>query len=184
MAAKPREERASVRPMEAIEREGAPPPHLSMDEVRQLIRLMDASDLSEIVIERPGSGMRLVLRRAPEAPLPPAPGGASASLPMNAPLAPAPPAPVVPPSDPATVYITAPRVGIFYLAMSERQKPLVAVGDSVRAGQQVGAIETLNVMDEVEANMAGRVTKILVQPGEAVEYGQRLLELTPDNPTS
>ena len=193
MAAKAREERTTVRPInETTGREGAPmaPPatasrphtlsRFTIGEVRQLIALMNMSDLSEITIERPDVGMRLVLRRATEAVAVTAtPALSSTGAPLSAASAPtATPAEVVPAE---RTYVTAPRVGIFYAAMSDKQKPLVKVGDNVREGQVVGAIETLNVMDEVEAESTGRVVEILVQPGQAVEYGQQLMVLTPEH---
>ena len=54
---------------------------------------------------------------------------------------------------------------------------LVAVGDIVKAGQLVGTIQSLNVMNEVETSKAGRVVDILVQEGQAVEYGQHLMTI-------
>ena len=153
-------------------------PHFTMAEVRQLIALMDTTDLTEIAIERPAAGMRLVLRRTTEqvvvSAAPMMTSNGSVPLAVSVP-------PEAAPAEPSRVFVTAPRVGIFYLAMSDKQKPLVKIGDSVREGQIVGAIETLNVMDEVEAEAAGRIVELLVQPGQAVEYGQQLMALVPEH---
>jgi len=54
---------------------------------------------------------------------------------------------------------------------------LVAVGDRVKAGQLVGTIESLNVLNEVETTAAGRVVEIFVQDGQPVEYGQVLMAI-------
>ena len=51
----------------------------------------------------------------------------------------------------------------------------MAVGDRVKAGQLVATIQSLNVLNEVESPIAGRVTELLVQDGQAVEYGQPLM---------
>lgn len=58
-------------------------------------------------------------------------------------------------------------------------KPLVTVGATVREGQVVGAIEALQVYNEVEASSAGTVREILVEEGQPVEYGQPLLVVEP-----
>jgi biotin carboxyl carrier protein len=58
-------------------------------------------------------------------------------------------------------------------------KPLVGVGDIVREGQVVAAIESLNVHNEVEATVSGRVREILIEDGQSVEYGQPLVILDP-----
>ncbi len=188
MAVKPKEERGHMRQLEHAGRDETgmravdqrAMSRVSLAEVRQLIALMETNDLSEIAIERPGNGMRLVLRRAVTVATSSAPTPVIGPAPSN-PLMAVPVAPVAATAPtPERVHVTAPRVGIFYLAMHPTQKPLVAVGDVVREGQVVGAIETLNVMDEVEAEVAGRVVEILVKPGQPVEYGQPLIVLTPE----
>jgi acetyl-CoA carboxylase biotin carboxyl carrier protein len=180
MAAKPKEERIPVRPLPIHAAEQVPPltARFSLAEVRQLVALMNTSDLNEITIERPEDGIRLALRKTTlevsvnvnGAPMP-VPVAAPAPLPAATPSA-----PVVSEYD----YVTAPLVGTFHPALKVGQKPLVKVGDSVREGQIIGGIETLRVMNEVEAHMNGRVVEIVVQPGQPVEYGQRLIALTPE----
>jgi acetyl-CoA carboxylase biotin carboxyl carrier protein len=71
-------------------------------------------------------------------------------------------------------------VGVFYRSPAPESPPFVQVGDKVSAGQTVCIIEAMKLMNEIEAEHAGRVVKILVQNGEAVEYGQPLLEIQPD----
>ncbi len=151
---------------------------LTLAEVRQLIALMDTSDIIEITIER--HGQRFALRKQVEV------VAAPAAMPGMSPYSP--PAPALPAGhvdaptaavleDPPRV--VAPLVGMWFPAMRTGQKPLVAVGDLVREGQVVGAIETLRVMNEVEAPVTGRVREILVKPGQPVEYGQPLMVLDP-----
>ena len=72
--------------------------------------------------------------------------------------------------------ITSPLVGIFHTWAKPKGKALVSVGDHVKVGQRVGTIQSLNVLNEVETIIAGRVVvEVLVQEGQAVEYGQHLL---------
>ncbi len=151
---------------------------LTLAEVRQLIALMDTSDIIEITIER--QGQRFALRKQIEVVAAPAAG--PGMLPYT------PPAPTLSAghadaSAPAVLeeplHVVAPLVGMWFPAMRTGQKPLVAVGDLVREGQVVGAIETLRVMNEVESQVTGRVREILVKPGQPVEYGQPLMVLDP-----
>jgi biotin carboxyl carrier protein len=71
--------------------------------------------------------------------------------------------------------VVAPLVGIFHTWAKPKGKALVSVGDRVKVGQLVGTIQSLNVINEVESALTGRITELLVQDGQAVEYGQPLL---------
>ena len=71
--------------------------------------------------------------------------------------------------------IVAPLVGIFHLWAKPKGSALVSVGDMVKVGQLVATIQSLNVMNEVESSLEGRVVDILVQDGQPVEYGQPLI---------
>ncbi len=144
---------------------------VSTPEIRQLVSLMDSSDLSEVTIELGGPSRKLTLRRAEVSAADVAAGGAA---PIAQP-------PLLSPSDTTTAVsenkasVKSPMVGRFYPAMKHGAKPLVSVGDKVRDGQVVAAIETLRVMNEVESTVSGKVTEILVQPGQGVEFGMDLM---------
>jgi acetyl-CoA carboxylase biotin carboxyl carrier protein len=149
-------------------------------DIRQLIALMNTSDLNEIVIARPEDGLKLVLRCSQDEPTP-----HNNHLPINIPQtisslvsSNGTQADIIEGTI-SQIAITAPLVGRFHPAIKNNQKPLVNVGDIVREGQVVAGIETLHVMNEVEANASGRVAAIKVQAGEAVEYGQELIILDP-----
>ena len=73
--------------------------------------------------------------------------------------------------------VLAPLVGTFHTWAKPKGGALVAVGDRVKAGQLVGTIESLNVLNEVETTVAGHVVEILVQEGQPVEYGQLLMTI-------
>jgi acetyl-CoA carboxylase biotin carboxyl carrier protein len=141
---------------------------ISIEQLRHLVRLLDRSDVTEVELRRAEEGVRLVLRKvkAPENSAQQA--IASSTLTGNA----------LPPVEANTMHsVVAPLVGIFHSATKPRGKALVAVGDHVKTGQHIAAIESLNVINEVEAPVAGRVIEILVQEGQPVEYGQALMTI-------
>ena len=71
--------------------------------------------------------------------------------------------------------ITSPMVGTFYRASSPDAAPFVEDGDSVRKGQTLCIIEAMKMMNEIEAEVAGRVVKVLCENAQPVEYGQPLV---------
>ncbi len=71
--------------------------------------------------------------------------------------------------------ILSPMVGTFYSAPSPGAKPFVQVGDVVSKGQVVCIIEAMKLMNEIESEVSGKITKILVEDGKPVEYGQVLM---------
>jgi acetyl-CoA carboxylase biotin carboxyl carrier protein len=74
-------------------------------------------------------------------------------------------------------HVRAPMVGTFYHAPAPGEPPFVAEGDLVEAGQQIGVLEAMKLMNPVEADRRGRVAKILVPDHTSVEYDQLLMLL-------
>lgn len=72
------------------------------------------------------------------------------------------------------VAITSPMVGTFYRAPSPEAPPFVEVGDEVEPGKVVCIIEAMKLFNEIEAEVKGKVIKILAENGKPVEYGQKL----------
>jgi acetyl-CoA carboxylase biotin carboxyl carrier protein len=70
--------------------------------------------------------------------------------------------------------VKSPMVGTFYRAASPGAKPLVEVGSVVKAGEPLCIIEAMKIMNEIEADVGGAITKVLVENGQAVEFGQAL----------
>ncbi len=142
---------------------------VSVEQLRRLVRLLDRSDVSELEVKRAGEGMRLVLRKAkmPE-------HVEQESRQFSVPLTQS--------TEAATVtetkqQIVSPLVGIFHPWAKPKGSALVSVGDIVKVGQPVATIQSLNVMNEVESSLEGRVVDILVQDGQPVEYGQPLITI-------
>jgi len=146
---------------------------LSVAELRQLITLMSGGDIEEIGIEEAATGLRLSLRKPAPVTLATSVGGDDDpfdALTVEEPEGHA---------ESAAVAVRAPLVGVFRTGMKPGARPLTALGDVIREGQIVGAVEALNVFNEVEAPTAGRLSAIYVTDGQPVEYGQPLLEIEP-----
>ena len=70
--------------------------------------------------------------------------------------------------------VKSPMVGTFYRSASPGSKPFVEIGGTIKEGDPICIVEAMKIMNEIEADMAGTVSKILVENGQAVEYGQPL----------
>jgi len=75
--------------------------------------------------------------------------------------------------------IKSPMVGTFYRAPAPGAKPYVDVGQIISAGQVVCVVEAMKLMNEIEAEVAGRLVKILVENAKPVEFGQTLFLIEP-----
>ena len=140
---------------------------------RDVVELAVQNDLAEIEVEEAGLRVRVVRRRA----APPdgageASGAAAAALRTEA-SGRGEPAPA------GLVPLEAPMVGTFYRAPAPDADPFVREGDLVDEGQVVCIIEAMKLMNEIEAKVAGRVAKILVDNGQPVEYGQPMFLIEP-----
>lgn len=76
-------------------------------------------------------------------------------------------------------YITSPMVGTFYQAAGPGREVYVKIGDIVKKGQTVCIIESMKLMNEIEADVEGEVVAILASDQDMVEYGQKLFEIRP-----
>lgn len=84
------------------------------------------------------------------------------------------------PVDAKWVEVTSPMVGTFYRSPAPDEPPFVDNGDRITSGQTVCIIEAMKLMNEIEAEVSGRVMEILVANGAPVEYGQPLMRIDPD----
>ncbi len=76
-------------------------------------------------------------------------------------------------------YVTSPMVGTMYRASSPSSDPFVEVGDMVKKGQTMCIIEAMKLMNEIEADIDGKVVEVLSENGKPVEYGQKLFAIEP-----
>lgn len=77
------------------------------------------------------------------------------------------------------VAVTAPLVGTFYRSPEPGAKPFVEIGDLVEEEQEIGIIEAMKIMNRIVADASGKVVELLVNDGEMVEFGQKLMLLEP-----
>ena len=150
---------------------------MDIEKLRELVQLMVDNELSEVVI-RDGEN-RVAIKRGPLGAVQITPVAPVAPLAPTAPAetpAPAPPA-KSPDEDLAT--IISPMVGTFYAAPSPDSDAYVSVGDEVDVNAVVCIVEAMKVMNEIKAEVRGQIARILVNNGEAVEYGQPMFLVKP-----
>jgi acetyl-CoA carboxylase biotin carboxyl carrier protein len=135
---------------------------------RRLAALLGELSLSEVEVESGDIRVR-VQRAGALAPVTPGPAAAD-----ERPL-------VADTVSPALVTMEAPMVGTFYRASSPTADPYVQEGDVVKEGQVLCIIEAMKLMNEIESKIGGRVARILVENGHAVEYGQPLFLIDPQS---
>jgi acetyl-CoA carboxylase biotin carboxyl carrier protein len=133
--------------------------------IRELAQLLDETGLTEIEIER--EGLRVRVGRGTTA--------VAASIPAAAPMAAVPLVAVA--ADPAKHpgAVTSPMVGTAYMGPAPGAKPFVDVGSKVVAGETLLIIEAMKTMNQIPAPRSGTVTKILIEDGHPVEFGQPLM---------
>ncbi|MCL6437321.1 MAG: acetyl-CoA carboxylase biotin carboxyl carrier protein [Rubrobacteraceae bacterium] len=155
---------------------------LSDDDVREILRIIDESDLDELRIET--NGLRLYVRRGGAPPREePEAGGDERRL-IEAPKREEPPASGQEASDgraaDGALTIEAPMVGTFYRAEAPGARPYVEVGSRVEPDTVVCLIEVMKMMNSIRAGVSGRIAEVCVENGELVEYGQPLFRVEPD----
>lgn len=157
-----------------------------VQEIREIIKLVDASSIDEFVYEADGAKVKLKKNNgvtevaAPKKVQEAAPVAvAAAPAPVQVETAPAPApkveAPAAPVENTADLHkITSPMVGTFYQAPNPESPAYVKVGDKVGEESIVCIVEAMKLFNEIEAEIKGEIVEILVQDGQLVEYGQPL----------
>jgi len=158
---------------------------MTIEEIRELIQLVTETGIAELEVQRGDNRVRIrrsliaetsvvlpALAPAAAAPVFQAPPGAAPAPPAAAPAASA--------KQPDTlVYQKSPIVGTFSEASSPYTPPFVRIGEHVTAGKVLCIIESMKLMNEIEADVAGIIESKLVENGQPVEYGEALFGIRP-----
>jgi acetyl-CoA carboxylase biotin carboxyl carrier protein len=154
---------------------------IDIRKLKELVRLMVTNDLSEldlrdeqqqVTVKRGGNQAQPVIQQVAPA----------VAAPAAAPAAVAPPAAAAPEpaADDGLVPIESPMVGTFYAKPNPDKPNFVSVGDSIGPDSVVCLIEAMKIFNEIKAERSGTVAKVLVENGDAVEFGQPLLLIKPE----
>lgn len=145
---------------------------MELDEIRQLLELLKNTDITELQIERDGAKIRIKREKfisSWEIPSPVKPAAPSEAKEAKEETAEA----------QRVVTITSPIVGIFHRSPAPETPHFVEAGAAVKKGQVLCIIEAMKLMNEIESDVDGVVSKILVENGQPVEYGEPLFLIEP-----
>jgi acetyl-CoA carboxylase biotin carboxyl carrier protein len=154
---------------------------MDIRKVKKLIELLEESGISEIEIKEGEESVRISRGPTTAAPMayyaPPPP---ALSVGGGAPAAGGNPSAVASAAAlPVDHLVPAPMVGTYYSAPAPGAKAFVQMGDEVKVGQVLCIIEAMKMMNQIESDRAGRITSVLVQNGDPVEFGQPLFSIAP-----
>jgi acetyl-CoA carboxylase biotin carboxyl carrier protein len=144
---------------------------MDLRKIKKLIDLLEESNLAELEIKEGEEVVRL--SRVPKGTVTAAP--VMQAAPVAAPVAVAAPVEAAAPAEPALPaghVVKAPMVGTFYASSSPGAAAFVKVGQQVKAGETLGIIEAMKMFNQIEADVAGTVTAILLENGQSVEFDQ------------
>jgi acetyl-CoA carboxylase biotin carboxyl carrier protein len=151
---------------------------MDIRKIKKLIELLEESGIAEIEIKEGEEAVRISRMGSAGAHAPPQ--GHASAAPAAASSAAAPP-PAALAGDgaaskpkPNEHVITAPMVGTFYASSSPGAKSFVEIGDEIKVGQVLCIIEAMKMMNQIEADRAGRIVSIMARNGDPVEFGQPL----------
>lgn len=162
----------------------------TLGDVTRLVDSLEGSDVRTLVWTR--GGEKVVIRRgpapvnvvaapapAPAVPVAPAVLAAPVAAPVPAAAAPAAPAAKAAEKSPEKPghLVTSPFVGTFYRAPSPDSPPFVDVGSTVKKGQVLCIVEAMKLMNEIEAEVDGKIAEILVLNATPVEFGEKLFRI-------
>jgi len=147
---------------------------MDIKQIQDLIKFVHKSGVNEVSIEENDFKITIKTNQAPTV--------VTASIPAAAPVA-APPAPVAatPAVSESDNYLTikSPMIGTFYRSASPDKPSFVNVGDEIKAGQVLCVVEAMKLFNEIEAEISGRIVKVLVDNASPIEYDQPLFLVEP-----
>ena len=157
---------------------------MTVDEIRELIALATETGIAELEVQRGDSRVRIrrgsfnvpqeIVVAAPSYAAAPAPPASATAPPSAPPALEASKEKGEQPHDPNLVLVKSPIVGTFYEAPSPEAPPFVRVGERVQPGKVLCIIESMKLMNEIEAETSGIIESKLVMNGQPVEYGEAL----------
>jgi len=152
---------------------------MDLRKLKTLIDLVSESNVSELEITEADGKVRIVKSQPLAAPVVTMaqPVMAAPAQAAAAPVAAATAAAAAVTAEPTGHIVKSPMVGTFYRSSSPGAKPFAEVGDEVKEGQAICIIEAMKIMNEIEADKGGRITRIYCENGQAIEYGQPLFEI-------
>ncbi|MEA3305692.1 MAG: acetyl-CoA carboxylase biotin carboxyl carrier protein [Candidatus Omnitrophota bacterium] len=142
---------------------------MNIKEIREMINLMNENNLAEFEFEK--EGLKIRLKKEQE-------GRVESIIGPNVIPPPARQEPA-PQKKAGSVEIKSPMVGTFYKSPSPDAPPFVGAGDIVEVDQVVCIIEAMKLMNEIKSEIKGKVTAVLVENAEPVEFGQALFSVEP-----
>jgi acetyl-CoA carboxylase biotin carboxyl carrier protein len=140
---------------------------MDIRKIKKLIELIEESDIAEIEIKEGEESVRLSRYSAAQPVMMAAPVAASAAL-ASAPAAPP------PPEEPKGHIVRSPMVGTFYRSPSPGAKTFVELGQRVNPGDTLCIIEAMKILNQIEADKGGTISKVLVENAQPVEFNQPL----------
>jgi len=154
---------------------------VTLDEIRELIQLVSETGVAELEVQRGDSRVRIRRAVPMEVHEISVPDQRFPAQQLNA--APAAPPPEKPQAEARPekelVTVKSPIVGTFYESASPGSPPFVRVGETVQPGKVLCIIESMKLMNEIEAEIAGVIESKLVPNGQPVEYGEALFAIRP-----
>jgi acetyl-CoA carboxylase biotin carboxyl carrier protein len=148
---------------------------MDLRKLKTLIDLVSESNVSELEITEAEGKVRIV-KSAPAAAVAQVVAAApvaAVAAPVAQAVADAASATAAAPA-PAGHTVKSPMVGTFYRASSPGAKPFAEIGQAIKEGETICIVEAMKILNEIEADKSGTITQILVENGQAVEYGQPL----------
>lgn len=169
---------------------------IDLNQIRELLAVVSATDITELTLEF--GEQKITIKKNPAQPsiqtvIAEIPQAAHVAAPVQIPLA-KPPMSFEPSDEVQTaeskadasagsnnglVAVTSPMVGTFYRSPSPKAPPFVNVGDRIAVGQTVCIIEAMKLMNDMPAEVSGKIVKVCVENGTTVEYGQTLFLVDP-----
>ena|SRR6267154_4978739 len=145
---------------------------MDLRKLKTLIDLVAESGIAELEVTEGEDKVRIVKQGGAHGP--PSAASGSPGMAAGALAAPGTIAPLAADEQPKGLLVKSPMVGTFYRASGPGAKPFVELGQAVKPGETLCIIEAMKLLNEIEAEVAGSIKEILVENGQAVEYGQAL----------